>query len=59
MLRFDKAIYFSFLLKPILSVKLSNSLRRSDALLFLGFVNVIIYVCIIRLLNSLYCYTLF
>ena len=51
MLRFDKAIYFSFLLKPILSVKLSNSLRRSDALLFLEFVNVIIYVCIIRLLN--------
>ena len=30
MLRFDKAIYLSFLLKSILSVRLSNCLRGSD-----------------------------
>ena len=40
MLRFDKAIYSSFLLKFILSVRLSNNLSGSDVLLFLEFKNI-------------------
>ena len=54
MLQFDKTIYLAFLLQSILSVRLSNSLRGSDILLFLEFIS----ICILHLLNSLYCYTL-
>ena len=54
MLRFDKAIYVSFLLKFILSARLSNSLCGSDVLLFsefkMFFTN--IHFFIIPLLNS-------
>ena len=39
--RFDKAIYLSFLLKPILSVRLSTSLQGSDVLVFSEFVNIV------------------
>ena len=42
MLRFDKAIYLSFLLKSILSVRLSNSQSRSDVLIFLEFINIVL-----------------
>ena len=41
MLRFDKAIFLPFLLKSILSIKLSNSLWGLDVLLFLEFMNVV------------------
>ena len=40
MLWFDKVIYLSFLLKSILSVRLSNNLWGSDVLLFLEFINI-------------------
>ena len=40
MLRFDKTIYLYFVLKSILSVRLSNSLWGSDVLLFYEFVNI-------------------
>ena len=39
MLRFDKATYLSLRFKFILSERLSNSLRRSDVLLFSEFIN--------------------
>ena len=46
MLRLGKAIYLSFLLKSILSVRLSNSLWRSNVLLYLEFKNVVsIFYC--------------
>ena len=38
--RFDKAIYLSFLLQSILSLRLSNNLCGLDALLFLEFINI-------------------
>ena len=41
MLRFDKAIYLSFLLKSVLSVRLSNSPGRSDGLLLLEFLSIV------------------
>ena len=41
MLKFDKAIYLSFLLRSILSVRLSYSLWGSDVLLFLEFINIV------------------
>ena len=41
MLRFDKAKYLSFLFKFILSERLSHSLRGSDVLLFLEFINIV------------------
>ena len=41
MLRFDKAIYLSILLKSILPVRLIYSLRRLDVLLFLEFLNIV------------------
>ena len=41
MLRFDKATYLSLLLKVILSVRSSNSLWGSDALLFSEFINIV------------------
>ena len=41
MLRFDKATYLSLLFKIILSVRLSNSLWRSDVLLFSEFINIV------------------
>ena len=41
MLRFDKAIYLYFLLKSVLSVRLSDILRWSGALLFLEFINTV------------------
>ena len=44
MLRFDKAIYLSFLLKSILSLRLSNSLSGTYAfleLIFLEFLNIV------------------
>ena len=44
MLRFDKATYLSLLIshhKFILSVKLSNTLRRSEASLFLEFIKIV------------------
>ena len=44
MLRFDKAIYLSFLLKSILSVRLSNSLGGSDILLLLEFLSIVFLV---------------
>ena len=44
MLRFDKAIYLSFLLKFILSVRLSNSLWESDVLLFLELINIVLFL---------------
>ena len=59
MLRFYKAIYLSFLLKSILSVRLRNRLWGSDILLFSEFTNIIFNFCIIPLLNSLYFYILF
>ena len=58
MLRFDKATYSSLLFKVILSVRLSNSLRGSDDLLFLEFINKVSilfynFTEFILLLNSL------
>ena len=44
MLRFDKAIYLYFLLKSILPVRLSNSLGRSDVLLFSEFINIVFVI---------------
>ena len=44
MLRFDKAIYLSFLLKFILSIRLSNSLWESDVLLFLELINIVLFL---------------
>ena len=41
MLRFDKVIDSFFLLKSILTVKLSNNLGRSDVLLFSEFTNIV------------------
>ena len=41
MVRFDKAIYLSFLFKSTLSVRLNNCLRGSDVLLFLEFRNIV------------------
>ena len=41
MVRFDKAIYLCFLLKFVLSVRLSNSPWGSDVLLFSGFINIV------------------
>ena len=41
MLRFYKAIYLSLLCRLILSVRLSNSLRRRDVLLLLEFINIV------------------
>ena len=52
MLRFDKATYLSLLFKFILSERLINSLPGLEVLLFSKF-------CVITVLNSLYCYTLF
>ena len=59
MLRFYRAIYLSFLLKSILSVRLRNRLWGSDILLFSEFTNIVFNFCIIPLLNSLYFYILF
>ena len=42
MLRFEKATYSSLLFKFILSITLSNNLWRSDVLLFLGFINIVL-----------------
>ena len=41
MLRFENAIYLSLLFKSFLSERLSNSLWRSDVLLFPEFINII------------------
>ena len=41
MLRFDKATYLSILFKFILSVRWSNSQRRSDFPLFLEFIHIV------------------
>ena len=57
MLKFDKAIYLSFLAQSILSVRLSNCLSRSDVLLFLVFINKVHTYFFIPFLNSLSCYT--
>ena len=58
MLRFDKAIYLSFLFKSILSVRLSNLLQGSDVLTIFRIHKYGICFCIIPLLNSLCCYIL-
>ena len=58
MLRFDKAIYLSFLVKSILSVRLSNSVRIRCFTIF-TIHKYSIHFCIIPLLNSFYCYILF
>ena len=59
MLRFDKAIYLSFLLKPISSERLSNSLWGSDVLLFLEFLDIvfILYYIFIKLIILLYIFS--
>ena len=44
MLRFDKAIYLSFLLKFISSERLSNNLWGSDVLLFLVLINIVFII---------------
>ena len=56
MLSFDKASYLWLLFKFILSVRLSNSLSRLDALLFLEFINIvsILYYKFIELIMLLY-----
>ena len=54
MLRFDKAINLSFLLKSILSARLSNSL--SGCFTIFRIHKYSIHFCIIPSLNSLYCY---
>ena len=59
MLRFDKVIYLSFPLKSILYVRLSNSLMRFRCFTIFRIHKYSIHFCIIPLLNSLYCYTLF
>ena len=41
MLRFDKVTYLALLFKFILSTALGNSLRGSDILLFLDFINIV------------------
>ena len=41
MLRFDKTTYLALLLKSILPIKLSNSLRESDTSLFLESMNIV------------------
>ena len=58
MLRFDKTIHLSFL-QSILSVRLSNSLRGSDAFTIFRIHKYSIHFSITLLFNSLYCYTLF
>ena len=57
MLRFDRATYLSLLSRLVLSLRLSNSLLGLDVLLF--FHKYSIHFCIMHLLNSLYCYSLF
>ena len=56
MLSLDKASYLWLLFKFILSVRLSNSLSRLDALLFLEFINIvsILYYKFIELIMLLY-----
>ena len=54
MLRFYKAIYLSFLLKSVLSVKLSNSLQGSDVLLFLEFIIIVFIFEFIEFIILLY-----
>ena len=56
MMRFDKAIYLSFLLKSILSVRLSNSQRGSDVLAYLEFIGIesILHYTFIELIILLY-----
>ena len=54
MLRFDKAIFLSFLLKSVLSIRLSI---RCFTILRIHKYS--IHFCIIPLLNSLYCHTHF
>ena len=44
MVRFDKVIYSSFLVKSILSVRFSKSLCKSDFFLFLEFINTAFFV---------------
>ena len=39
--RFDKATYLSLRFKSALSERLSNSLQRSDVLLFSKFINIV------------------
>ena len=41
MLRFDKTTYLPLLFNIIYSVRLSDSLWRSDVLLFLEFINIV------------------
>ena len=57
MLRFDKATYLSLLLKFLLSARLNNILRRSDAPLYLDLINIVSivfyeFIEFIMLLNS-------
>ena len=56
MLRLDKAKYLSFLLRSVLSVTLSNSLRRRDVLLFLEFINIVFVftICFIKFTTLMY-----
>ena len=55
MLRFDEAIYLSFLLKSILSARLSDSLQGSDVLLLLEFINIaFIFVLYLYWVHLLY-----
>ena len=58
MLRFDKALYLSFYLKSVSSVRLSNNLEGSDVWLF-RIHKYTIDFCIVPFLNSLYYYTRF
>ena len=55
MLRFDKAMYLSFLCKPISSVKLSIVYKVKCFTNF-RIHKFSIHFCIIPLLSSLYCY---
>ena len=57
MIRFDKAMLFLPLLKPILSVRLSTNTRGLEVLLFYEFIN-IVSIFIIGLIWLCY-YTLF
>ena len=64
MLQFDKTIYLSFLFKFILFVRLSNSLRESDILLFPEFINIVSFFvfylyCIILVKKPLVTYEVF
>ena len=55
MLRFDEAIYLSFLLKSILSARLSDNLQGSDVLLLLEFINIaFIFVLYLYWIHLLY-----